>query len=63
MSEFKPIVSMVVFNGQIMVATSDGIYRMNDGKPELVAGPEHFRLADELWDAGEAVRERLKTKR
>lgn len=52
MSELKPIVSMVEFDGWIMIATSEGVYRMSNGVPVLVAGPEHFRLADELWEAG-----------
>ncbi len=59
MSDFKPIVSMIEFDGWVMVATSDGVYRMRDGKPELIAGPEHFRLADDIWEAGRAARERL----
>lgn len=50
MTDFKPIVAMVEFDGDIMVATPDGVYKMVNGKPILVAGQEDFRRADEEWD-------------
>lgn len=49
MTEFKPIVSMVEYKGELIVALPDGIYRMKEGKPELIARQDDFRRADEEW--------------
>lgn len=49
MTEFKPIVSMVTLNGVVIVAMPDGVYKIVDGKPVLIADQEDFRRADEEW--------------